>query len=268
MVRARSSNARLKWMQIKFPELDQDTIEALLDGDGIPSLQKDDDALANYVLPPLSPHVKGAAEGLSADGPTHGETENLPTPDSKQEEPLGIEPTVAATWVQSQSEPHTEVEPIDYQLGGRPAKRTRSKSSSTGRQEELEALQFEADQGRFPYPLDEERGRFSEGCDLVSFMSDGDLSRYLETRESSLVTRFIEVKGGEMRLTKNQVTAARRYHERYFVYHVALQKGGGQVIEMFRNPVDWSKPNDWVLEVNGKQAPESHREKFLSKKEQ
>jgi hypothetical protein len=139
----------------------------------------------------------------------------------------------------------------DLKRGGRPRKSRRVSVSSTGVPEEEAAFGFEQDQNRFPLRLDTERGLASEGCDLVSFNSKDDRDAYCKTRNSSLVARFIEVKGSELLLSKSQTRSARKHRKKYYVYSVDVGPDGAVTIEHFCDPTEWSE-----------RAPPSLREKF------
>jgi hypothetical protein len=106
--------------------------------------------------------------------------------------------------------------------------------------EELVEL-FEVSQGRFPYPVAGLQGREAFGCDILSFATEEEREQFVESGGGRihLVQRFIEVKGrsepkGSVLLGGNQLSAARRYEAKYYLYRVYGHRGEDrwQVIEL------------------------------------
>ncbi len=85
---------------------------------------------------------------------------------------------------------------------------------------------FEQQQGRWARPVPHIVGYESPGCDLLSFATEADEAAFDANPRNDLVARFIEVKSGMVKLTTNQVAAAGRYRERYFVYQLFFKDGG------------------------------------------
>lgn len=97
--------------------------------------------------------------------------------------------------------------------------------TKTGDAETWAAL-FERQQDRHPLEVAHLQGEDAFGCDLLSFLTPADQEKFEETLDERLVARFVEVKSGGVRLTTNEVRAAERYGERYWVYRVVFDGEG------------------------------------------
>ena len=93
--------------------------------------------------------------------------------------------------------------------------------TKTGDAETWAAL-FEKQQERHPLEVAHLQGEDAFGCDLLSFLTSADQEAFEETLDENLVARFVEVKSGGVRLTTNEVRAAERYGDRYWVYRVVF----------------------------------------------
>lgn len=93
--------------------------------------------------------------------------------------------------------------------------------TKTGDAEAWAAL-FERQQDRYPLDVAHLQGEDAYGCDLLSFLTTADKEAFEETLDEHLVARFVEVKSGGVRLTSNEVRAANRYGDRYWVYRVVF----------------------------------------------
>lgn len=83
------------------------------------------------------------------------------------------------------------------------------------------AVLFEQRAGRFPIQVSRLQGKGAYGCDCLSFATEEDLIAFkLNPSRLSLVTRFIEVKSGTVRLTPNEITSAERHKKKYFIYRI------------------------------------------------
>lgn len=111
---------------------------------------------------------------------------------------------------------------------------------------ERKALEFEENDNppRFPLMVGHITGYDAPGCDLLSFATaeDRDAFKNPSTRKVESVNRFIEVKGrssttAKIELRGNELEAARKYHERYFLYR--LYEGDGRVflISILQDPL-------------------------------
>ncbi|EPE93842.1 hypothetical protein RGCCGE502_33656 (plasmid) [Rhizobium grahamii CCGE 502] len=95
------------------------------------------------------------------------------------------------------------------------------------------AIFFEQREGRFPLQVSRLQGRDAYGCDCLSFATEQDLIAFKsDPKKLSLVERFIEVKSGTVRLTPNEVTAAERQKNKYFVYRIQFDSGSRMVAHL------------------------------------
>jgi len=100
---------------------------------------------------------------------------------------------------------------------------------------------FEESQGRFPLRVSQLQGLTGFGCDVVSFSCTEERNRFVQSKGTAVdsVCRFIEVKGrssskGTLPLEGNELDAARRFRNRYYMYRVyeAVQGQEWQVVEL------------------------------------
>lgn len=94
-------------------------------------------------------------------------------------------------------------------------------------------FRFEEECGRFPLKVHHQQGEEAFGCDLISFASAEARAEFEKTTDRSLIARFIEVKGkrstdGTFTLMGNELDAARRHRDAYFVYVIFEPKEGGE----------------------------------------
>jgi hypothetical protein len=102
------------------------------------------------------------------------------------------------------------------------------REQNPGTKYEKLAQRFEWEQGRVALNVASLQGKRGPGCDLLSFASEEDRQLFIEAHsegigDTSLVHRFIEVKGGgdgTVELTDNEWEAAQEFGERYYVYHI------------------------------------------------
>ena len=121
--------------------------------------------------------------------------------------------------------------------------------------EEL-AERFEESQGRLPIRVGGLQGAEGYGCDILSFSTEGNREKFIESNGNliELVQRFIEVKGrstqkGTIPLEGNQLRAARKYRQRYYMYRIyeAIAGQEWEVIELV-NPVDHDWPTSYAVD--------------------
>lgn len=121
--------------------------------------------------------------------------------------------------------------------------------------EEL-AERFEESQGRLPIRVGGLQGAEGYGCDLLSFSAEGNREKFIESNGNliELVQRFIEVKGrstqkGTIPLEGNQLRAARKYRQRYYMYRIyeAIAGQEWEVVELV-NPVDHDWPTSYAVD--------------------
>ena len=80
---------------------------------------------------------------------------------------------------------------------------------------------YETQAGRTPVSVTRLRGLGAYGCDVLSFERPEDLQIFeTDPTRIDLVSRFIEVKSGGVRLNEGELVGAERARERYFVYRL------------------------------------------------
>lgn len=94
---------------------------------------------------------------------------------------------------------------------------------SSGEVGEQLAMLFERKQGRFPVRVGHITGYNAPGCDILSFTSINNFDKFMAGDYSSkLIARFIDAKekrsGGRVKISLNEVNAAERRKERYYLY--------------------------------------------------
>lgn len=106
------------------------------------------------------------------------------------------------------------------------------------------AYVFEEQEGRFPILMGNITGVEGAGCDIFSFASAEDRSRFEanEPRDMSLVFRFVEVKGrsdsgAKIDLRGNEFACARRETERYFLYRFGDPGDGTYSLTILQDPL-------------------------------
>jgi hypothetical protein len=121
------------------------------------------------------------------------------------------------------------------------------------------AMKFEecGETRRYPLRVGDLKGTAAPGCDILSFASAAAREAFekAETRDWSTVVRFIEVKGrsnstAKIDLKGNELSAAQRYRERYFLYRFYEQQPGEFVVSTLQNPMDATEALDPVVEVS------------------
>jgi hypothetical protein len=132
--------------------------------------------------------------------------------------------SIAATRIENHSQPKPE---LKTRIKLRVARSTgpigtSNKDPYRGADAEHWALMFEEAEGRFPLSVAHLQGENAFGCDVLSFSSLADRDTFKATNNENFVTRYIEVKSGDARLTRNEVRAARRKRERYFIYRIVF----------------------------------------------
>jgi hypothetical protein len=111
---------------------------------------------------------------------------------------------------------------------------------------ESKAVEFEmrVEDVRFPLRVGHLTGYEAPGCDILSFRSQSDLEKFKDPdlREESLVERFIEVKGrsdrdARIELHGNELKAAERYAERYYIYRLYENGDGSFDFSILQDPL-------------------------------
>ena len=173
-------------------------------------------------------------------------------------EPLSIEAPSKTTSVESSPflqiiegehipEPAAEPRKLQVKTVTSPDGRTRSQNQITdGDFCERKAMEFEgaSNPARWPLPVGQIMGMDGAGCDLLSFASKEarETFRLGPTRDLNTVDRFIEVKGrgnagASIELRGNELSAAERYGERYYLYRLFEAVDGIFELAVLRNPL-------------------------------
>ncbi|MCX5636977.1 MAG: DUF3883 domain-containing protein [Planctomycetota bacterium] len=112
------------------------------------------------------------------------------------------------------------------------------------------AILFEEERGRYSLRVSAVQEYEGFGCDLVSFETNAEREKFKnpETRDLSLIVRFIEVKGrrslsGAIEIAGNQLEAAKLWRDRFFIYRVYEAKEGREwQIAVLRDPMAYKWP--------------------------
>ena len=111
---------------------------------------------------------------------------------------------------------------------------------------ERKATEFEeaSEPARWPLPVGQIMGTEGPGCDVLSFLSEEarEAFRLGPIRDMKTVARFIEVKGrgnaaATIELRGNELSAAERYGERYFLYRLFEAEDGTFELTVLQNPL-------------------------------
>ena len=129
---------------------------------------------------------------------------------------------------------------------------------------EHKVIEFEghASPPRFPVLVSHVTGWKAPGVDILSFSSAEDRQRFLtsETKDTNLISRFIEVKGrsaqgARIDLRGNELAAAQKYRGRYFLYRVFDQGNHAYEIAVLQDPLGDARAVRWVAEIDLEAAP-------------
>lgn len=128
---------------------------------------------------------------------------------------------------------------------------------------EKKAMEFElaSDPPRFPVSVAKITGYAAPGCDIISFESETDRHNFIasEQKEASLIVRFIEVKGraherATIDLKGNELSAAERYGERYFLYRLFEASKEEFILAVLQNPLRAQEAVKRSIEVSLERA--------------
>ncbi len=155
----------------------------------------------------------------------------------------------------------------------------RSAGRMTGRRQMVDgdkcermAVSFEEQSNppRFPLEVGHITGRDAPGVDLVSFDSAEKRDAFLnqQTRDWSKVTRFIEVKGrssstAKIELQGNELLAARKYADRYFLYRFYEDSDGQFMVSILENPMSAEEAKSQIIEFDLERAKATQRFEFI-----
>lgn len=123
---------------------------------------------------------------------------------------------------------------------------------------EEKAMEFEQCNAppRFPLRVGHITGSQSPGVDLLSFVSAEHERKFRDGDHSeSLVERFIEVKGREDKEAKitlegNELEAAKKYREKYYLYRISDSGDNRCQIAILKNPLSDATGTRWHCEVD------------------
>jgi hypothetical protein len=122
---------------------------------------------------------------------------------------------------------------------------------------EKKVIEFEENDNppRFPVPVGHITGYDAPGCDILTFDSAEQRDAFELDKDSSRVSRFIEVKGrsnekAKIDLKGNELSAAERYRERYYLYRLYKLKEGELLLTILRDPIGQKEALHQIIEVD------------------
>lgn len=133
---------------------------------------------------------------------------------------------------------------------------------------ERKAMEFEeaCDPPRWPLAVGQIMGAEGPGCDILSFLSQQAREAFRQgiNRELDTVARFIEVKGrgsagATIELKGNELAAADRYKERYYLYRFFEAEDGTFELAMLDNPLAHPEALRSAVHVGMEQAKATQR---------
>ncbi|MBN8514187.1 DUF3883 domain-containing protein [Accumulibacter sp.] len=133
---------------------------------------------------------------------------------------------------------------------------------------ERKAMEFEAacDPPRWPFAVGQIMGAEGPGCDILSFRTQEAREAFRQgiNRELDTVARFIEVKGrgsagATIELKGNELAAADRYKERYYLYRFFEAEDGTFELAMLDNPLAHPEALRSAVHVGMEQAKATQR---------
>lgn len=221
----------------------------------VPPPSPSGDNLANDSLGEQASDTSSAQSGLLLTGTSSSTTTSL--------QPVSVE-----------EKPHIP-SPVPITLKLRIQKVTGGVSERTPRRRvtdsvfcEKKVMEFEeADNPpRFPILVSHIMGLDAPGCDILSFGTPADREAFRDgrTRDLSLVLRFVEVKGrshaaASIELAGNELSAAERYGERYFLYRLYEESDGKFSLALLQDPLSQKQALKPVVQVNLDRAEKTHR---------
>lgn len=114
-------------------------------------------------------------------------------------------------------------------------------------------------------------GLDAPGFDLASFSTaeEREAFRNPETRDWSKVERFIEVKGrssstARIELKGNELTAARKYGDRYYLYRFYEERDRQYIVSILENPLTAEEAKAQIIEVDLERAHHTQRFEFVT----
>ena len=129
-------------------------------------------------------------------------------------------------------------------------------------------MEFElhGDPPRYPLHVAGITGWNSPGVDILSFDSPEKLAEFLDAKEkhAHMVSRFIEVKGrrdsgAKIDLRDNELSAARRFGPKYYLYRVYDQGNGDYSLAILKDPLNDLTGRTRFYEINLDSARQTER---------
>lgn len=127
------------------------------------------------------------------------------------------------------------------------------------------AIEFEKEEKRYPMKISHIRGFDSYGCDILSFKSESDFDIFKKSNDTSLIDRFIEVKGstsekGSITLKGNQLRSAQTYKDKFFIYRIYEDESTGIYdLVMVNDPLECERDAiELQYEINPFRSAKSH----------
>jgi hypothetical protein len=190
--------------------------------------------------------------------PVGEEPDGLPSP------PDDIPPSDPNRPLTIRSEPHSPQKSsgiVALRISRRPSlgPRTTQHERVSGDFCEEKVMEFElhSDPPRYPLHVAGITGWSSPGVDILSFDSPEERAAFLaaETKQASMVSRFIEVKGrrdkgAKIDLRDNELSAARRFGRKYYLYRVYDQGNGSYGVAILKDPLSDLTGRKRFYEVN------------------
>lgn len=133
---------------------------------------------------------------------------------------------------------------------------------------ERKAMEFEdaSDPQRWPLAVGQIMGTEGPGCDILSFATEQarEAFRSGPVRDLDTVVRFIEVKGrgnsgATIELRGNELAAADRYKDRYFLYRLYEGEDGAYELTVLENPLSRKEALRAAVHVVMEQAEATQR---------
>jgi hypothetical protein len=176
------------------------------------------------VTPPSTPVVQPASDGKGQEKPLEiAAKPHTPAPQS-----AGIACRVTRT-----------LSPGPHYYGG-------ARRVTDGTFCEYKAMEFEEcdTPPRFPLRVAGVTGYEAPGVDVLSFATEEDRTLFKKgDHRDTIIVRFIEVKGraseaAKIDLRDNAVKAARRYHDKYYLYRIFDRGTGSYELAVLKNPIN------------------------------
>ena len=133
-------------------------------------------------------------------------------------------------------------------------------------EEKVMEFELHGDPPRYPLHVAGITGWNSPGVDILSFDSPEKLAEFLDAKEkhAHMVSRFIEVKGrrdsgAKIDLRDNELSAARRFGPKYYLYRVYDQGNGDYSLAILKDPLNDLTGRTRFYEINLDSARQTER---------